>query len=106
MLQKIPLLTVKATPRDGDQWIARCVMRDVFRRLPAVVLPCSTCGICSISDVNRKEYFTLLHSSLHVFIRLKEEYSRLIEYIKINKEMDNDWFKIESNKTGTRYSLV
>jgi len=56
ILQKIPLLTVKAGPRDGDEWMAR----------------------------------------------LKEEYSRLIEYIRINKEMDNDWFRIESNKTGTR----
>jgi ufm1-conjugating enzyme 1 len=58
LLQKIPLLTIKAGPRDGDQWVAR----------------------------------------------LKEEYSRLIEYIKINKEQDNDWFKIESNKTGTRWT--
>lgn len=58
ILAKIPLLTVKAGPRDGDQWIAR----------------------------------------------LKEEYSRLIDYISINKEMDSDWFRLESNKTGNRWS--
>lgn len=58
ILQKIPLLTIKAGPRDQETWIAR----------------------------------------------LKEEYARLIEYIKINKEMDNDWFRIESNKTGTKWT--
>jgi hypothetical protein len=47
-----------------------------------------------------------LHFTFPSLFRLKEEYSRLIEYIKINKEMDNDWFKIESNKTGTRYRLA
>ncbi len=34
--------------------------------------------------------------------RLKEEYMALIEYIKLNKQEDNDWFKIESNKDGTK----
>ncbi len=58
LLGKIPLLTVKAGPRDGDKWTER----------------------------------------------LKEEYSRLIEFIKINKETDTDWFTIESNKTGTRWT--
>jgi ufm1-conjugating enzyme 1 len=27
----------------------------------------------------------------------------LIEYIKINKEEDNEWFNIESNKDGTSW---
>ena len=35
--------------------------------------------------------------------RLKEEYKVLIEYIKLNKAQDNEWFKIESNKEGTKY---
>ena len=30
--------------------------------------------------------------------RVKEEYIALIQYIKQNKERDNDWFKLESNK--------
>lgn len=34
--------------------------------------------------------------------RLREELQALIAYVKINKESDNDWFRIESNKTGTR----
>mmetsp|Transcript_16647 Transcript_16647/g.28850 ORF Transcript_16647/g.28850 Transcript_16647/m.28850 type:complete len:172 (-) Transcript_16647:292-807(-) len=56
-VQKIPLLTVRAGPRDGEAWINR----------------------------------------------LKEEYSALIKFIEINKEQDNDWFRIESNKNGTKW---
>jgi len=57
-VQKIPLLAVKAGPRDGDEWNAR----------------------------------------------LKEELSALIQYVKISKDADNDWFHIECNKTGTRWT--
>eukprot|EP01147_Barroeca_monosierra_P004112 gene4112-47_t len=35
--------------------------------------------------------------------RLKEEYISLIKYVKTNKESDNDWFRLESNKEGTRW---
>lgn len=34
--------------------------------------------------------------------RLREEYQALIQYVQNNKESDNDWFQIESNKTGIR----
>jgi ufm1-conjugating enzyme 1 len=34
--------------------------------------------------------------------RLREELQALIHYVKVNKETDNDWFRIECNKTGTR----
>eukprot|EP00735_Rhodelphis_limneticus_P005827 TRINITY_DN17873_c0_g1::TRINITY_DN17873_c0_g1_i1::g.11762::m.11762 TRINITY_DN17873_c0_g1::TRINITY_DN17873_c0_g1_i1::g.11762 ORF type:complete len:192 (-),score=36.41,sp/Q178A5/UFC1_AEDAE/69.14/2e-82,UFC1/PF08694.6/5e-83,RWD/PF05773.17/8.7e+02,RWD/PF05773.17/0.043,DUF3492/PF11997.3/0.11 TRINITY_DN17873_c0_g1_i1:28-525(-) len=54
---KIPLLTVKAGPRDGDEWVAR----------------------------------------------LKEEFLAIIKYVELNKSNDNDWFKIESNKNGTKW---
>eukprot|EP01027_Heterolobosea_sp_BB2_P014824 GEZU01021267.1.p1 GENE.GEZU01021267.1~~GEZU01021267.1.p1 ORF type:complete len:165 (+),score=40.22 GEZU01021267.1:23-517(+) len=56
-LKKIPLLTVMAGPRDGENWVKR----------------------------------------------LKEEYATLIKYVEINKENDNSWFQIESNKDGTRW---
>lgn len=36
--------------------------------------------------------------------RLTEEYLALIKYVEINKEADNDWFKIESNKEGTKFN--
>jgi len=35
--------------------------------------------------------------------RLKEEYQSLIKYVSNNKEQDNDWFRLESNKEGTRW---
>ncbi|KAK7105376.1 hypothetical protein V1264_016766 [Littorina saxatilis] len=35
--------------------------------------------------------------------RLKEEYQSLIQYVKNNKDADNDWFRLESNKEGTRW---
>ena len=56
-LAKIPLLTIRAGPRDKETWPGR----------------------------------------------LKEEYQSLIQYIKNNKEADNDWFRLESNKQGTKW---
>lgn len=36
--------------------------------------------------------------------RLREELQALIHFVKMNKEADNDWFRIECNKTGTRWT--
>ncbi|PRP89188.1 hypothetical protein PROFUN_01908 [Planoprotostelium fungivorum] len=36
--------------------------------------------------------------------RLKEEYTALIAYIKNNKDSDNDWFTLEANPEGTRWT--
>ncbi|GFV82649.1 ubiquitin-fold modifier-conjugating enzyme 1 [Trichonephila clavipes] len=36
-------------------------------------------------------------------IRLKEEYQALIQYVQNNKDSDNDWFRLESNKDGTQW---
>ena len=35
--------------------------------------------------------------------RLKEEYKGLITYVENNKKSDTDWFRLESNKEGTRW---
>jgi len=35
--------------------------------------------------------------------RLKEEYQSLIKYVEQNKSNDNDWFRLESNKDGTKW---
>ncbi|KAL7010993.1 hypothetical protein ACKWTF_014035 [Chironomus riparius] len=35
--------------------------------------------------------------------RLKEEYQALIKYVQNNKTSDSDWFRLESNKEGTRW---
>jgi len=57
-VQKIPLLSIKAGPRDGAQWVAR----------------------------------------------LKQELSSLIAYVQYNKQNNNDWFLLEPNKQGTRWT--
>ena len=36
--------------------------------------------------------------------RLKEEYLALIKYIEINKKEENDWFNIESDKDGIKWT--
>mmetsp|Transcript_29875 Transcript_29875/g.75177 ORF Transcript_29875/g.75177 Transcript_29875/m.75177 type:complete len:161 (-) Transcript_29875:138-620(-) len=36
--------------------------------------------------------------------RLKEEYKALIQFVKNNKDSDNDWFTLSSNKLGTKWN--
>lgn len=36
--------------------------------------------------------------------RLKEEYQALIHFVEQNKAADNDWFRLESNPDGTRWT--
>lgn len=36
--------------------------------------------------------------------RLKEEYQALIRFVEQNKAADNDWFRLESNADGTRWT--
>lgn len=36
--------------------------------------------------------------------RLKEEYQTLIQFVEQNKAADNDWFRLESNADGTRWT--
>lgn len=38
--------------------------------------------------------------------RLKEELKAIITYVKSNKLQDNDWFKIEPSKDGTKWQGV
>lgn len=57
-VSNIPLLTVRASPRDKEAWTAR----------------------------------------------LKEELTALIAYVKMNKAHDTDWFHIECNSLGTRWT--
>ena len=35
---------------------------------------------------------------------MKEEYIALIKYVELNKEKDNDWFKLESDKEGKKWT--
>ena len=36
--------------------------------------------------------------------RLKEEYTVLIQYINSNNETDSEWFTVESNEDGTKWT--
>lgn len=72
-VMKIPLLTINAGPRFIENY-------DFW---PEILIK-------NIRDANWID-------------RLKEEYIALIKYIELNKAEDNDWFKIESNKEGTKY---
>eukprot|EP01120_Amphizonella_sp_Union-15-10_P010616 TRINITY_DN428_c0_g1_i4.p1 TRINITY_DN428_c0_g1~~TRINITY_DN428_c0_g1_i4.p1 ORF type:complete len:160 (-),score=31.83 TRINITY_DN428_c0_g1_i4:15-494(-) len=57
VVASIPLLNIRAGPRDGKEWTKR----------------------------------------------LEQEYAALIKFVQLNKENDNDWFRIESNAEGTRW---
>ena len=75
-IQKIPLLTIKASPRDKDKWIGRL----------------------------KEEYTAIIKATTN-----KHENHPInpplltLQYIQMNQEQGNDWFKIESNKEGTRW---
>ncbi|ALC41310.1 CG8386 [Drosophila busckii] len=56
-LSSIPLLQMRAGPREKDVWVQR----------------------------------------------LKEEYQALIKYVENNKASGSDWFRLESNKEGTKW---
>ncbi|KAL7737606.1 hypothetical protein ACLKA6_007717 [Drosophila palustris] len=56
-LSSIPLLQIRAGPREKDVWVQR----------------------------------------------LKEEYQALIKYVENNKQSGSDWFRLESNKEGTKW---
>lgn len=75
-LSSIPLLTVKAGPRDKELWPQR--LKEEYQ---------------SLIKVRRSLYLQLLHIlTLSPF-----------QYVQQNKDNDNDWFRLESNKDGTKW---
>lgn len=80
-VQKIPLLTVRAGPRDGDEWVKR--LKQELKALIAV----RSRQCCTVRPV-----LCLSHLRL--------------QYLQMNKQADNDWFKISSNKEGTQCVIV
>ena len=81
-VQKLPMLTIKAGPRDGDDWIKR--MKEEYTALIQVV------GAPPLQIPAHSSHTTAAH--------LRPQYQ------KVNKETGNEWFAIESNKTGTRWT--
>ena len=78
-LAAIPLLKTKAGPRDGDAWVAR--LKEEYLALIKVW------KISEFKAVLRGRVITCIS---------------IIQYVSNNKEADNDWFRLESNKEGTR----
>ena len=75
-LASIPLLRTRAGPRDGDQWATRL----------------------------KEEYTSLIQVTLYPIRRLLSlTTSPFLQYVSQNKDSDNDWFRLESNKDGTRW---
>ncbi|RWS04223.1 Ufm1-conjugating enzyme-like protein, partial [Dinothrombium tinctorium] len=72
-LSSIPLLKTKAGPRDKELWPVR--LKEEYQALIKV----SNCCKC----------FTLLTDAA--------------SYVQQSKENDNDWFRLESNKDGTKW---
>lgn len=80
-LSGIPLLQTKAGPRDKDLWVKRL----------------------------KEEYQALIKVSIGPFFIIKsksESSTKNLEcpqYVQNNKESDSDWFRLESNKEGTKW---
>lgn len=55
-------------------------------------------------DCSIKRRISGFNSGKHSYSSFFDMY--MIQYVKMNKEADNDWFSVESNNTGTRYSFL
>lgn len=73
-LSNIPLLQTKAGPRDKELWVQRL----------------------------KEEYQSLI--KVNIFIKFARAYVNIsLQYVQNNKDADNDWFRLESNKEGTKW---
>lgn len=80
-LSSIPLLKTKAGPRDVDLWPQR--LKEEYQSLIQV----------RAVDVTTHEIILLFK---HLFLII-------FQYVQNNKAADNDWFRLESNKEGTKW---
>ena len=92
-VQKLPLLTVKAGPRDGDDWIAR--VKEEYMALIQVR---------TAHETHREFAHRRTPRSRDERIFRWRDCCLLAQYQKVNKEQGNEWFTIESNSTGTRWT--
>ncbi|RZC34297.1 UFC1 domain containing protein [Asbolus verrucosus] len=75
-LSSIPLLKTKAGPRDKELWVER--LKEEYQSLIKVT-PRNPADITSLSPPH------------------------MLQYVQNNKDADNDWFRLESNKEGTKW---
>ena len=117
-MSKLPLCTIKAGPRDGEDWIKR--VKEEYKALiqvrpPAARArrrPCSRAAARAHTPPPCRHHAQLPLCTIKAgprdgedwIKRVKEEYKALIQYQQVNKEAGNEWFTIEAaNKTGTRW---
>ena len=97
-MQKIPLLTVKAGPRDKEEWQKR------LKEVRAFLASLRSCKVTSAPAATRPPP-AADRSSVPCPLPSVQELQALIKYIEINKAADLDWFTIKpSNKEGTHWS--
>lgn len=81
-LSNIPLLKTRASPRDKDIWVQR--LKEEYQALIKV----------------RSRNEALMNQEWNViFILIVSCW----QYVQNNKDSGNDWFRLESNKDGTKW---
>lgn len=84
-LAAIPLLKTKAGPRDKEEWPMR-LKEEVTSLIKVKLLKLAV--------------FRSRSRTFRITLNLTRS---LFQYIQNNKEADNDWLRIQSNKEGTRW---
>lgn len=79
-LSGIPLLQTKAGPRDKEIWVQR--LKEEYQALIKV----------SFTSQIYLQY--ILFQFIHLFVT---------QYVQSNKDSGTDWFRLESNKEGTKW---
>ncbi len=101
-LSAIPLLKTKAGPREKELWVQR--LKEEYVSLikvsptvaypppppPTNIWPLQSFRVAGLGLVD----LSILLSAWSAFF---------CQYVEKNKEEDNDWFRLESNKEGTRW---
>ena len=92
-LASIPLLKTRAGPRDGAPWVER--LKEEYVSLIKVR------GEPTAREIVNHSFFGL-YSVLYSKALFTPFFSNALQYVTNNKEADNDWFRLESNKDGTK----
>ncbi|XP_039102382.1 ubiquitin-fold modifier-conjugating enzyme 1 isoform X1 [Hyaena hyaena] len=75
VVSEIPVLKTNAGPRDRELWVQRL----------------------------KEEYQSLIRRTALALSSLLKDLILCFQYVENNKNADNDWFRLESNKEGTRW---
>lgn len=95
-LQSIPLLQTRASPRDKDLWVQR--LKEELMALIKVTyfVSCFYLHNITMNDDWMDESSLLLEHVMNHDVLC-------FQYVQNNKASDSDWFRLESNKEGTKW---